>query len=83
MVEVENSNFGEASVHTTLISRLLKNDFSTTFSCENPNDFDGCFSKTWLFQHPVRANLVRQNYGAIKEIQTIGCFQLNETYCFQ
>jgi hypothetical protein len=38
-------------------SRLLKNDFSTTFSCENPNDFDGFFSKTWLFQHPASSLL--------------------------
>jgi len=35
------------------ISRLLKNDFSTTFSCKNPNDFEGQFFKTWPFQHPV------------------------------
>ena len=25
------------------LSRLLKNDFLDTFSCENPNDFDGRF----------------------------------------
>ena len=28
------------------------------FSCENPNDFDGHFFKTDLFQHPVNAGAV-------------------------
>jgi hypothetical protein len=32
----------------------LKNNFLTTFSCENPNDFDSRFSKTWLFQQPAK-----------------------------
>jgi hypothetical protein len=47
---------------------VLKNDFSTTFSCKKPNDFDGRFFKTWLFQHPVRGpwaffhNAARDNH---------------------
>jgi hypothetical protein len=33
---------------------VLKNDFSTTFSCKKPNDFDGRFFKTWLFNTLLR-----------------------------
>jgi len=32
---------------------VLKYDFSTTFSCKKPNDFEGRFPKTWFFQRPV------------------------------
>jgi hypothetical protein len=35
------------------VYQAVEKRFSTTFSCENPNDFDGRFSKTWLFQRPA------------------------------
>jgi len=37
-----------------ITNRLLKNDFLTTFSCKNPNDFEGQFFKTRLFQQPAK-----------------------------
>jgi hypothetical protein len=37
------------SLNLSAFSRVLKNDFSTTFSCKKPNDFDGRFSKHGFF----------------------------------
>ena len=37
-------------------NRLLKKDFLDTFSCKNPNDFDGQFFKTGLFQQPANTS---------------------------
>jgi hypothetical protein len=32
----------------------VENDFSTTFSCENPNDFKGYFQKHDFFNTPLK-----------------------------
>jgi len=43
------------------ISRLLKKSFSMEKSCENPNEIEGQFSKTWFFQRPVSSRMLNQN----------------------
>ncbi len=47
-------------------NRLLKNDFWNTFSCENPNDFDGRVFKTGLFQHPVKKDFAYDGLNRLR-----------------
>jgi ABC-type multidrug transport system fused ATPase/permease subunit len=41
--------------------RLLKKSFSSETTCENPNEFEGQFSKTCLFQQPAIARAIVKN----------------------
>jgi hypothetical protein len=73
-------SFYAVATHISLapcFSRLLKNDFSTTFSCKNPNDFEGQFFKTWLFQHSA-VSRVPINRSSGSDITTPANTQLKQ-----
>jgi hypothetical protein len=46
--------WGAAAAPAATASRLLKNDFLRSKTCDYPKEFEGHFSKARLFQQPAR-----------------------------
>jgi hypothetical protein len=46
-----------------LVNKLLKKSFSREKTCKTPNDFEGQFFKTWLFQQLVNGDFGAREQG--------------------
>lgn len=54
----------------------MKNSFSTKFSCKTPNDFEGRFFKTGLFQQPVSYNIEFYTLGHFSKFVLPGAYRI-------